>query len=104
MYYPGLTQVLGGIVHGGDAGGIHERKNIPRLIQAFAKLCEEEGYAGKLIITGKASGAPYQEKMRTICDAAVAETGLGDRILFADTGAWAGLEVVNVEALETAQP
>ena len=66
-----------------NAGGIHERKNIPRLVRAFAKLCSEENYPGKLVITGKASGAPYQEEMRVVCDAAIAESMMTDRVIFA---------------------
>ncbi|OVE77027.1 hypothetical protein BVX97_00085, partial [bacterium E08(2017)] len=64
-----------------NAGGIHERKNIVRMVQAFAKLVNN-GYAGKLLITGKASGAPYQEEQRAICDAAIAEAGMQDRVIF----------------------
>jgi len=66
-----------------NAGGIHERKNIPNLIRAFAALCEEDGFGGKLVITGKASGAPYQEKMRKICDAAIEEASMTGRVIFA---------------------
>ena len=65
-----------------NVGGIHERKNIVRLIGAFERLVKERGYGGRLIITGSTSGAPYQEKMKKICDAAVARTGIADRILF----------------------
>ena len=67
-----------------NVGGIHERKNIVRLIHAFAILVEERGYAGKLIITGSVSGAPYQRKMKRICDASVKETGMENRIVFTD--------------------
>ena len=65
-----------------NVGGIHERKNIPRLIRAFSKLAEEESYEGRLVITGSVSGAPYQEKMKKQCDAAVAEAEIEDRVVF----------------------
>ena len=64
-----------------NVGGIHERKNIPRLIQAFSLLVRK-GYQGKLIITGSVSGAPYQERMKRICDKVVAETEMGERVVF----------------------
>jgi len=65
-----------------NVGGIHERKNIPRLVQAFARLVKDEDYPGKLLITGRVTGAPYQEKMKKVCDAAIAESGVEDRIVF----------------------
>jgi glycosyltransferase involved in cell wall biosynthesis len=65
-----------------NAGGIHERKNIPNLIGAFSELVENTGYRGKLIITGSVSGAPYQEKMKAVCDNTVEETGMGKRVVF----------------------
>jgi glycosyltransferase involved in cell wall biosynthesis len=65
-----------------NVGGIHERKNEPRLIRAFSLLVKKEGYQGKLIITGSVSGAPYQEKMKKICDRAVSETDMAQRVVF----------------------
>ena len=65
-----------------NVGGIHERKNIVRLIQSFAKLVHKNDYKGVLVITGSVSGAPYQEKMKKLCDAAVAASGIGERIIF----------------------
>jgi glycosyltransferase involved in cell wall biosynthesis len=65
-----------------NVGGIHERKNIVRLVHAFAGLVNEKGYPGKLLITGSVSGAPYQEKMKKICDAAVSATGMENKIVF----------------------
>lgn len=68
-----------------NVGGIHERKNIVRLIHAFAGMVNLNGYSGKLLITGSVSGAPYQNKMKSICDASVAsvrETGMENRIVF----------------------
>lgn len=67
-----------------NVGGIHERKNIVRLIYAFSRLVNQEGYSGKLVITGKVAGAPYQDKMKRICDKAVREAGVGKRVLFTD--------------------
>lgn len=63
-------------------GGIHERKNVPRLIAAFARLARGHGYAGKLLITGRIAGAPYQERMRQVCEAAVARAGMEGRVVF----------------------
>jgi glycosyltransferase involved in cell wall biosynthesis len=63
-------------------GGIHERKNVPRLIQAFSRLVSASGFSGKLLVTGRVSGAPYQEKMRQLCEAAVRETGMQERVVF----------------------
>ena len=40
------------------------------------------GYSGKLLITGSVSGAPYQNKMKSRCDASVRETGMNNRIIF----------------------
>ncbi|MBN2323976.1 MAG: glycosyltransferase family 4 protein [Spirochaetes bacterium] len=65
-----------------NVGGIHERKNVPRLIRAFSLLTARSGYKGKLVITGKVSGAPYQEKMKRICDAAVKDVGMKERVVF----------------------
>jgi len=65
-----------------NVGGIHERKNIVRLIHAFARLVNLNGYSGKLLITGSVSGAPYQNKMKSMCDASVRETGMENRIIF----------------------
>ena len=65
-----------------NVGGIHERKNIPRLIGSFSKLVKETDYKGRLVITGSVSGAPYQEKMKKRCDAAVAQAGMENRIVF----------------------
>ena len=65
-----------------NVGGIHERKNIAKLIHAFAGLVNHRGYSGKLLITGNVSGAPYQRKMKKICDASVRETGMENRIVF----------------------
>jgi len=65
-----------------NVGGIHERKNIVQLVHAFAGLANQNDYPGKLLITGSVSGAPYQEKMKKICDAAVRETGMANRIVF----------------------
>ena len=65
-----------------NVGGIHERKNIVRLIHAFAGLVNLNGYSGNLLITGSVSGAPYQNKMKSICDASVRGTGMENRIVF----------------------
>jgi glycosyltransferase involved in cell wall biosynthesis len=65
-----------------NVGGIHERKNIPRLVRAFARLVQEQDYPGKLVITGKISGAPYQDKMREACQSTVSEVGMEDRVVF----------------------
>ncbi len=64
-----------------NVGGIHERKNVVRLIHAFTRLADT-GYGGKLVITGKVSGLPYQEKMKRRCDRAVEETRMGGRVVF----------------------
>lgn len=65
-----------------NVGGIHERKNIFRLIEAFAMLVKKEDYPGKLLITGSVSGPPYQEKMKPQCDAVVEKHGMEDRVVF----------------------
>jgi glycosyltransferase involved in cell wall biosynthesis len=65
-----------------DVGGIHERKNIVSLIRAFSGLVSKSGYSGKLVITGKVTGAPYQEKMKRRCDRAVKDTGLDKKVIF----------------------
>jgi len=65
-----------------NVGGIHERKNIVRLVKAFAGLVKDKGYPGRLVITGSVSGPPYQERMKKLCDAAIAEAGMGDRVVF----------------------
>jgi len=79
-----LTRTLGlerGFVL--SVGGIHERKNVPRLIAAFARLVRSSGFPGSLVITGRVSGAPYQERMREVCREAVKRTGLEGRVVFA---------------------
>jgi glycosyltransferase involved in cell wall biosynthesis len=63
-------------------GGIHERKNVARLIRAFAKFRREEHFPGKLLITGSVSGAPYQEKMKAQLDQVVASTDVSDYVIF----------------------
>ncbi|MCW3138665.1 MAG: glycosyltransferase family 4 protein [Methanophagales archaeon] len=65
-----------------NVGGIHERKNIVRLIHAFSKLVKEEGYRGKLVITGAVSSNPYLKKMKKRCDRAVKEAEMSDRVIF----------------------
>lgn len=65
-----------------NVGGIHERKNILRLIRAFSELVRKHNYAGKLLITGAVSGAPYQRKMKRVCDAVIDRTGMEERIVF----------------------
>jgi len=65
-----------------NVGGIHERKNIGRLISAFSRLVRQEGYAGKLLITGSYSNNPYLRKMKKRCDAAVRKTGMEERVIF----------------------
>jgi glycosyltransferase involved in cell wall biosynthesis len=65
-----------------NVGGIHERKNVVRLVHAFSKLVNQQGYSGKLLITGSVSGAPYQIRMKKVCDAAVRETGMEARVIF----------------------
>ena len=67
-----------------NVGGIHERKNIVRLAQAYAGLIEKQGYRGKLVITGKASGAPYQDRMRRLCDRGIRGAGVEDRVVFTE--------------------
>jgi len=61
-------------------GGIHERKNIVRLIHAFSKLVSQHGYTGKLVVTGSTSGHPYIDRMKRLCDKAIAETGTEGRV------------------------
>jgi glycosyltransferase involved in cell wall biosynthesis len=63
-------------------GGIHERKNVPRLIEAFGLVVGASGFAGKLVITGRVAGAPYQEKMKQTCDEVVRRLGLERRVVF----------------------
>jgi glycosyltransferase involved in cell wall biosynthesis len=65
-----------------NVGGIHERKNILRLIKAFAKLVNEYGYTGKLVITGSVTGGGYKEKMKNICNRVMSETGTIQHIEF----------------------
>ena len=65
-----------------NVGGIHERKNIPRLLRSYAALLKKEKYPGKLVITGAASGPPYQEKMRTLCEGVIAEQNIGEYVVF----------------------
>ncbi|MFC1498419.1 glycosyltransferase family 4 protein [Verrucomicrobiota bacterium] len=65
-----------------NVGGIHERKNIPRLIEAFAEFVKNKGYKGNLLITGSVSGAPYQEKMKKICDEAITRANMKGRVIF----------------------
>jgi glycosyltransferase involved in cell wall biosynthesis len=67
-----------------NVGGIHERKNIVRLVQAYRSLIENQAYGGKLVITGKASGAPYQNRMRRLCDRAIREAAVEDRVIFTE--------------------
>ena len=67
-----------------NVGGIHERKNIPRLIRAFARLTDLGIYDGKLVITGRVSGTPYQEKMKRVCERAVSAAGMEELIVFTD--------------------
>lgn len=63
-------------------GGIHERKNIVRLIHAFSNLAQHHGYPGKLVVTGSTSGHPYVEKMKRRCDDTVRATKLDERVTF----------------------
>ena len=65
-----------------NVGGIHERKNVPRLIRAFSRLVREHGYPGKLLVTGSVSGAPYQARMKKVVDGVVTEVGMEGRVVF----------------------
>jgi glycosyltransferase involved in cell wall biosynthesis len=65
-----------------NVGGIHERKNLVRLIHAFSRLVGQHGYPGRLLITGTVSGFPYIERMKRLCDAAVRESGMEERVIF----------------------
>lgn len=65
-----------------NVGGIHERKNVPRLILGFGRFVRQTGSPAKLVITGRVSGAPYQDKMKRVCDHAVADAGLEGRVVF----------------------
>ena len=71
-------QIQGGFIL--YVGGIHERKNVVRLIHAFGRMIQKTDYSGQLLITGKAAGAPYQDRMRIEVDAAIAEANLGTRV------------------------
>jgi glycosyltransferase involved in cell wall biosynthesis len=64
-----------------NVGGIHERKNIVRLVQAFAVLVKR-GFKGKLVITGNISGHAYQMKMKQKIDSVIQELNLGERLVF----------------------
>jgi glycosyltransferase involved in cell wall biosynthesis len=63
-------------------GGIHERKNVPGLIDAFAAFARQATYPGKLVVTGRVAGAPYQEHMKRVCDSAVRKAGLDGKVIF----------------------
>ena len=65
-----------------NVGGLNERKNIVRLIHAFSKLVKQHGYSGKLLVTGRVSGIPHLIRMKKLCDAAVKETGMEERVIF----------------------
>jgi glycosyltransferase involved in cell wall biosynthesis len=65
-----------------SVGGIHERKNIVRLVHAFSRLVNQKGYPGKLVITGSVSGAPYQIKMKRLCDATIKELRMEKQVIF----------------------
>jgi len=65
-----------------NVGGIHERKNLVRLIHAFSKLVNREGYSGKLLVTGSVSSNPYLIEMKKRCDTAVKEAGMETRVIF----------------------
>jgi len=65
-----------------NVGGIHERKNILRLIKAFSKLVENENYSGKLLITGSVSGSSYRIKMKRKCDRLVKKLQMKKRVVF----------------------
>ncbi len=65
-----------------NVGGIHERKNVPRLIAAFGRFVRRSGSPARLVVTGRVSGAPYQEKMKRVCDRAVIEAGMQGRVVF----------------------
>jgi glycosyltransferase involved in cell wall biosynthesis len=81
-----------------NVGGIHERKNIVRLIKAFAMLVKWTSYSGTLVITGKTSGASYQEKMKKRCDMAVLEEGMSGRVVFTNFITEAELDTLFHEA------
>jgi len=65
-----------------NVGGIHDRKNIVRLVTAFSDLVKSHDYPGKLLITGSISGHHYKDRMKRMCDEAIANTGMTDRVVF----------------------
>jgi len=85
--YAGMFKTLDGrLAIGSDfiltVGGIHERKNIVRLVEAFDILLRRHGYGGNLVITGKHDEFEYLVRMKRRCDEAVKKHGLEDRVIF----------------------
>ena len=85
-------------------GGIHERKNVAGLIQAFARLVDRSGFPGKLLVTGSVAGAPYQIKMKKRVDAAVRDTGMEGRVVFTGFVSDEELDLLMRRALFLAYP
>jgi len=67
-----------------NVGGLHERKNVPRLIIAFGRLISKHKYLGKLLITGTTTGSPYIVKMKKKCDEVVQKNHLGTKVVFTE--------------------
>lgn len=65
-----------------NVGGIHEPKNVVRLVCAFSELVKGTGYGGMLVITGSVSSSSYKNKMKKYCDDAAKKTNMGKRIIF----------------------
>lgn len=85
--YAGMFKTLDGrLAIGSDfiltVGGIHERKNIVRLVEAFDILLRRHGYGGNLVITGKHDEFEYLVRMKRRCDEAVKKHRLEDRVIF----------------------
>ena len=66
-----------------NVGGLKERKNVVRLIEAFSRLVKE-GYKGKLVITNHLSGSVYYEKRHEIYMDVAKELGVEEKIIFTD--------------------
>ena len=64
-------------------GGFKERKNVPRLIKAFAMFVRND-YPGKLVLTNRSSGSKYYEQRAKEYTRVALEEGVLDKVVITD--------------------
>ncbi|MDI6870615.1 MAG: glycosyltransferase family 1 protein [Bacillota bacterium] len=60
-----------------NVGGFSRRKNLPRLVEAFAEVCRTTALPHQLVLVGRPGGGSYAQ-----CQALAERLGIADRVVF----------------------